>query len=77
MDAAATLPPLRLLIFVKVDCGSPGYRCGQMNDITRAGADRIAPAIDPALARRLHASGLAALRLGGRELLPIVQGGMG
>lgn len=33
--------------------------------------------IDPALKELLARSGLAPLRLGGRELLPIVQGGMG
>jgi nitronate monooxygenase len=36
-----------------------------------------APAIDPALEAALARSGLAALELGGRRLLPIVQGGMG
>ncbi|MBT9490102.1 MAG: nitronate monooxygenase [Rubrivivax sp.] len=34
-------------------------------------------AVDPALARAWHTAGLKALRLGGRSLLPIVQGGMG
>ena len=31
----------------------------------------------PEMARRLSAAGLAPLRLAGREVLPIVQGGMG
>jgi nitronate monooxygenase len=35
------------------------------------------PHVDPAQSAALSASGLAPLRLGGRELLPIVQGGMG
>jgi nitronate monooxygenase len=35
------------------------------------------PAIEPSLLPRLRASGLQALRLGERTLLPIVQGGMG
>jgi nitronate monooxygenase len=33
--------------------------------------------IDPDLEQRWHASGLAPLRLAGRDLLPLVQGGMG
>jgi nitronate monooxygenase len=33
--------------------------------------------VDPSLARRLAASGLRPLRLAGRSLLPVVQGGMG
>jgi nitronate monooxygenase len=35
------------------------------------------PHVDPALASRLAASGLKPLRLAGRSLLPVVQGGMG
>ncbi|WP_395699956.1 NAD(P)H-dependent flavin oxidoreductase [Aquabacterium sp.] len=37
----------------------------------------VLPSIDPALRQLLARSGLSPLRLGGRELLPIVQGGMG
>ena len=33
--------------------------------------------IDAALADKLQTSGLSAMQLGGRRLLPIVQGGMG
>jgi len=36
-----------------------------------------APAIEPGMAALLAASGLAPLEMGGRRLLPIVQGGMG
>ena len=35
------------------------------------------PHVEPTLASRLVASGLKPLRLAGRELLPVVQGGMG
>ena len=40
-------------------------------------SDSPATAVDPALDAALAQSGLAALSLGGRRLLPIVQGGMG
>ena len=44
---------------------------------TVAGGAAALPHVDPALARRLAASGLKPLRLAGRSLLPVVQGGMG
>ena len=40
-------------------------------------AETESSAVDPALGSLLAASGLRALRLGGRTLLPVVQGGMG
>lgn len=48
-----------------------------MRDHAAATTFSSSPHVDAALAQRLGGSGLQAMRLGGRDLLPIVQGGMG
>ena len=74
----------QLLTLVKSMLGARHYRAGVATHAAcfRLAATSMTPAPDSAriagdLMRLLRASGLAPLRLGGRTLLPIVQGGMG